>query len=254
MKTTTRGSGASRPAVKPPPGGLDPIVEEELDRLAAQYGDSQREAEAILSDPAYAERIRSITNRLNHAPLDPLIRTVLSRPPIYETCLYQALATEEADDPEARMAKAIEALAQREDAEARRDDLARADERLSDARIAEAMQDIGEALGKIAAVQEQQTEALQTALVELRATRPPGVSQGAPVTAGDEIATTAEALPGTPEGTVVQEQQAGALQTGLVDPALHRPAESQGTLPTSGGEAPTDDESTSTGNQKENPV
>ena len=178
MRTYARRSSASSHAVKPPPGPLDPIVEEELDRLATQYADSQRDAEAVLSDPARADRIRSITNRLNQSHLDPLVRTVLSRPEIYAACLAEVLAGEEEDASEARLARAFESLVDLEHKHAQREVSARTDERASEAQLASAIRDVGDAINAM--------------ISELRATQVPARTQAAPPV------TTAEPPPAGP--------------------------------------------------------
>lgn len=166
MKTYARRSSASSHAIKPPPGPLDPIVEEELHRLATQYADSQLDAEAVLSDPARVDRIRSVTNRLNQSHLDPLVRTVLSRPEIYAACLAEVLAGEEEDISETRLARAVEALVDVEHNQAQGEIRARTDERASEAQIASAIRDVGQAINAMVS--------------ELRATQVPAQTQAAP--------------------------------------------------------------------------
>jgi hypothetical protein len=191
LKTYARRSSASLHAVRPPPA-LDPIVEQELERLAAQYASAQRDAEAVLSDPARADRIRSITNRLNQSHLDPLVRAVLSRPEIYETCLAEVLASEEEDAPDARLARAVEALVDVGHKQAQVETRARTEERASEAQIASAIRDVGQAISAIVTVQEKQAETLHAALSELRATQGAAGSPAAPPV------TTAEAPPAGP--------------------------------------------------------
>lgn len=200
-----RRSGSARHAVKPPPGPLDPIVEEEIDKLAGTLAHSQTDAKAVLSDPARTDRIPSITNRLNQTSLDPLVQAMLSRPEIYEALLAQALSTEEAEAPETQLARAVDALATMH-REARSEDLSRSAERQSEAHIAETLREVVEALRNVVADQQKQAEAFRSALIELRTTRQPA---GAEPAKGTTLLTTRAAAPAPAKPT---KKQGGPLR------------------------------------------